>query len=71
MGEANLHGRQATAPISIRALSVSSPSPASSSMPDEAAEPRRLRGIFATLVLGLVIWGILKLLVAGVREHHG
>ena len=41
------------------------------SLPDEAAEPRRLRGILATLVLGLVIWGILKLLVAGVREHHG
>ncbi|HEU4809532.1 MAG TPA: hypothetical protein VFS69_02635 [Sphingomicrobium sp.] len=41
------------------------------SIPDEAAEPRRLRGILATLVLGLVIWGILKLLLAGVREHHG
>jgi len=41
------------------------------SLPDEAAEPRRLRGILATLVLGLVIWGILRLLVAGVREHHG
>jgi len=39
--------------------------------PDEAAEPRRLRGILATLALGLIIWGILKLLLAGVREHHG
>ena len=40
-------------------------------LPDEAAEPRRLRGIFAVFVLGLVAWGILKLLLAGVREHHG
>ena len=41
------------------------------SFPDEAAEPRRLRGILAIFVLGLVAWGILKLLLAGVREHHG
>ena len=41
------------------------------SFPDEAAEPRRLRGILAVFVLGLVAWGILKLLFAGVREHHG
>ena len=41
------------------------------SLPDEAAEPRRLRGILATLVLGLVAWAILKMLFAGVREHHG
>jgi capsular polysaccharide transport system permease protein len=37
--------------------------------PDEAMEPRRLRGILATLVLGLVIWGVLSMLLAGVREH--
>ena len=41
------------------------------SLPDEPAEPRRLRGIFATFVLGLIAWGILRLLLAGVREHHG
>lgn len=41
------------------------------SLPDEPAEPRRLRGILATLILGLVAWGILRLLLAGVREHHG
>jgi capsular polysaccharide transport system permease protein len=41
------------------------------SLPDEAAEPRRLRGIIAAFVLGLVAWGILSLLLAGVREHHG
>ena len=41
------------------------------SLPDEAQEPRRLRGIFATLILGLVAWGVLTMLLAGVREHHG
>lgn len=41
------------------------------STPDEAAEPRRLRGILATLMLGLVAWAIMRMLLAGVREHHG
>lgn len=40
------------------------------SRPDDPAEPRRLRGILSTLVLGLVAFGILRLLLAGVREHH-
>ncbi len=40
------------------------------SMPDEAQEPRRLRGIFATFVLGLVAWAIVSMLFAGIREHH-
>lgn len=40
-------------------------------LPDEAQEPRRLRGILAALVLGLLAWGILRLLFAGMREHHG
>jgi capsular polysaccharide transport system permease protein len=39
-------------------------------LPDEPLEPRRLRGIFATLVLGLLAWGILSMLLAGVREHQ-
>ncbi|WP_374550503.1 hypothetical protein [Sphingobium yanoikuyae] len=39
-------------------------------MPDEALEPRRLRGILATLVLGLIAWGILSFLMAGIREHN-
>jgi capsular polysaccharide transport system permease protein len=38
--------------------------------PDKALEPRRMRGIFATLVLGLVAWGILSMLLAGLREHQ-
>ncbi|WP_243452805.1 hypothetical protein [Polymorphobacter multimanifer] len=40
------------------------------SMPDDAMEPRRLRGIIATFIVGLVAWGILSMLLAGVREHR-
>lgn len=40
------------------------------SLPDTAMEPRRLRGIFATLIVGLVAWGIAVMLLAGVREHR-
>jgi capsular polysaccharide transport system permease protein len=38
--------------------------------PDKAMEPRRIRGIFITLMLGLVAWGILALLIAGIKEHQ-
>jgi len=37
--------------------------------PDSAIEPRRLRSILTTLALGLVVMGILKILIAGLREH--
>lgn len=40
------------------------------SLPDVALEPRRIRGILATFILGLVAWGILSMLIAGVREHQ-
>lgn len=38
-------------------------------LPDVPLEPRRLRGILATLAIGLAAWGILSMLYAGVREH--
>jgi len=38
-------------------------------LPDAPIEPRRLRDIFAVLVLSLIAFGIVKMLVAGVREH--
>ena len=38
--------------------------------PDVAVEPRRIRGIFTVFCLGLMAWGILTILVAGVREHR-
>lgn len=37
--------------------------------PDEAQEPKRLRNIFSTFALGLVAWGVLSMLLAGLREH--
>lgn len=40
------------------------------SKPDMAVEPRRIRGVLATLVLGLIAWGILTMLIAGVKEHQ-
>jgi len=40
------------------------------SLPDGPMYPRRLRGILTTFVLGLVAWGILAMLLAGVREHQ-
>ncbi|MDQ3144944.1 MAG: hypothetical protein M3Q57_08730 [Pseudomonadota bacterium] len=38
-------------------------------LPDSPIEPRRLRGILATLVLSLIAFGILRMLLAGVKEH--
>jgi BexC/CtrB/KpsE family polysaccharide export inner-membrane protein len=40
------------------------------SLPDAAMEPKRLNGILATLLLGLIAWGVLTMLLAGVREHR-
>lgn len=37
--------------------------------PDYPAEPHRLRNIMAVLVIGLMLWGVTSMLVAGVREH--
>ncbi len=38
-------------------------------LPDAPMEPRRTRGIFATLALSLLAYGILRMLLAGIREH--
>jgi capsular polysaccharide transport system permease protein len=40
------------------------------SLPDVAQEPRRVRSVLAALVLGVVAWGILSMLLAGIREHQ-
>ena len=40
------------------------------SLPDQALEPRRLRNIVSVLVLGLISWGVLGMLIAGIREHQ-
>jgi len=38
--------------------------------PDKAMEPLRIRGIFITFMLGLIAWGILAMLIAGIKEHR-
>ena len=38
-------------------------------LPDSPTEPRRLRGILATLALSLLAFAILRMLLAGVKEH--
>lgn len=40
------------------------------SLPDEATKPKRLKNIFSGFVFGLLIWGVLRLFVAGVKEHN-
>lgn len=40
-------------------------------VPDTAIEPKRIKNIISTFVLALIIWGILSLLTAGVKEHQG
>lgn len=37
--------------------------------PDRPLEPRRIRGVIATFAIGLVLWGILSMLLAGIKEH--
>lgn len=38
-------------------------------LPDYAMEPRRIRGIVSTFLFSLIVWGVLSMLLAGVREH--
>lgn len=40
------------------------------SLPDIGLEPRRFRSVMATFLVGLLCWGILSMLVVGVREHR-
>jgi capsular polysaccharide transport system permease protein len=40
------------------------------SRPDKAVEPKRLKGIASTLLLGLLFYGIARLLFAGIKEHQ-
>lgn len=40
------------------------------SLPDEATRPTRLKNVLSGFVFGLLLWGVLRLFVAGVREHN-
>jgi capsular polysaccharide transport system permease protein len=37
--------------------------------PDQAMEPRRIRGILATFAVGLIMFAVFTMLLAGMREH--
>jgi capsular polysaccharide transport system permease protein len=38
--------------------------------PDIAMEPKRIKGIFTVLIVGLLFWGMVSLIISGVKEHH-
>jgi capsular polysaccharide transport system permease protein len=38
-------------------------------LPDVAVEPRRLRSTFTVFVVAMLVWGVISLLVASIREH--
>jgi capsular polysaccharide transport system permease protein len=39
-------------------------------LPDQAVEPRRVRGVLTVFFVGLLLWGIVSLVVASIREHQ-
>ncbi len=40
------------------------------SLPDEATKPKRFKNTLSGFVFGLLLWGVVRLFVAGVREHQ-
>jgi capsular polysaccharide transport system permease protein len=40
------------------------------SLPDQAMQPKRVRGVLAAFVVGLLLWGVLSVIIGGVKEHH-
>lgn len=38
-------------------------------LPDDALEPRRLRSILMVFLAGLIVWGVVSLVLASIREH--
>ena len=38
-------------------------------LPDQATEPRRIRAVVTVFVFGLLAWGVVSLIIAGIREH--
>lgn len=40
------------------------------SLPDAAMEPRRLSAVLAVFVLGIIVWGVLSMLIAAIKEHQ-
>jgi capsular polysaccharide transport system permease protein len=42
----------------------------SPNLPDAPQEPKRIEDILAVLLVSLMLWGVLSILVAGIKEHH-
>lgn len=40
------------------------------SLPDEATKPKRFKNTLSGFVFGLLLWGVVRLFVVGVREHN-
>lgn len=40
-----------------------------SNLPDKAGEPRRFRSVLTVFVVGLMLWGVVSLVVASIKEH--
>lgn len=38
-------------------------------LPDYAIEPHGLRGVMATILFSVIVWGVFSMMLAGVREH--
>jgi capsular polysaccharide transport system permease protein len=38
-------------------------------LPDMSVEPRRLRSVLTVLVFGLLVWGVVSMVLASIREH--
>ena len=38
-------------------------------LPDQATEPRRIRAVTTVFAFGLLAWGVVSLIIAGIREH--
>lgn len=39
-------------------------------LPDAPQEPKRLQDIVATLIISLMVWGVLFIVIGGIKEHH-
>jgi len=39
-------------------------------LPDIPLKPKRIKNIITVFILGLIAWGILSMLLAGIREHN-
>lgn len=38
-------------------------------LPDSAVEPRRTRAVVTVLLVGLILWGVVSMVLASIREH--